>query len=89
MEFDYTRLKEQLPSKQFNHFLDYFTNHKKVSETIIDKVKEEGIYSEVLETSSTKVFGTREEINFTSITFELVSESTIEVYIHINSFVNI
>ncbi|MFD1350138.1 hypothetical protein [Oceanobacillus caeni] len=89
MEFDYTKLKKQLTIKQFDHFLDYFTNHEKVRETIIDKVNEEGIYSEVLETNSFKLQGNREEVDFTNLTFEKVNENTIEVYIHKNSFINL
>ena len=89
MEFDFAKLKEQLPSKQFDHFIDYFTNHEKVRNIIIEKVKEEGFFSEVLETDSTKLFGTREEVSFTNLTFEKVSDSTIEVYIHVDSFLNI
>ncbi|MYL56211.1 hypothetical protein GLW20_01670 [Virgibacillus halodenitrificans] len=85
MKIDYSKLKQQIPKSTFDHFIDHFSNQPELKESIIQKVKEEGLYVEPLETGSSKVTKGIESIDYTALTFEKVSDEVIEVYIHKNS----
>ncbi|PBB04758.1 hypothetical protein [Salimicrobium humidisoli] len=81
MRFDHSRLKEQLPHEQYETFISEFSQDEKTRESIISRVREEGIHKSSLEIGFSKAFQGFRDMDFKDITFEKIDEERIKFYI--------
>lgn len=83
MKFDFTELEKQLPTKEYNNFLEYFNGD--LRRNIKERMMDEEFIIEPLGTNFKKSM-MYEEVIFTNVAFEKINNETIKVYIHENAF---